>query len=112
MDPVNLCRQLVLESPVHVPDGAGGFSQTWEPLGKLWSEVKASSGRTPNGDLGPVSKVSYRITVRAAPYGAPSRPQPDQRFREGTRIFLINAVGESDAHGGYLTCYAQEEIAS
>jgi len=112
MNPVNLCRQLVLEHAVLNPDGAGGFDRSWQALGTLWAEVKASSGRTPSGDLGPLSKVNYRITVRSAPYGAPSRPQSDQRFRDGTRIFLINAVAESDAHGGYLTCYAQEEVAS
>ncbi|WP_420863756.1 head-tail adaptor protein [Algirhabdus cladophorae] len=112
MNPVNLCRQLVLEQAVQIPDGAGGFNQTWQALGKLWAEVKASSGRVPNGDLGPVSRVNYKITVRAAPHGAESRPQPDQRFTEGSRVFRINAVGESDAHGGYLTCYAHEEVVS
>ena len=112
MHAVNLCRELVLESPDHVADGAGGFTQTWTALGSLWAEVKSGSGRTPRDDLGPVSQVSYRITVRAAPYGAPSRPKPNQRLRDGERIFVINAVADSDVHGAYLPCFATEEVAS
>ena len=55
------------------------------------------------------SAMGYRITVRAAPVGAPSRPRPDQRFREGARVFRILAVAERDAVGRYLTCFAEEE---
>jgi hypothetical protein len=55
--------------------------------------------------------VPYRITVRAAPYGAPSRPAAGQRFREGTRIFQINAVAEQGVDALFLTCFAEEETA-
>ena len=54
--------------------------------------------------------VTYRITVRAAPFGAPRRPKPEQRLREGARVFRIAAVAEDDADGRYLTCFAQEEV--
>jgi hypothetical protein len=39
------------------------------------------------------------------------RPRPDQRLREGARIFTILAVGDSDPTGRYLTCFTQEEVA-
>lgn len=29
----DLSRRLLLEGPVRVPDGAGGFAETWQPLG-------------------------------------------------------------------------------
>ncbi len=50
--------------------------------------------------------------MRAAPIGAPSRPRPDQRFREGARIFRIHSVTERDDQGRYLTCFATEEVAA
>jgi head-tail adaptor len=53
--------------------------------------------------------MGYRITVRAAPQGAPSRPKPSQRFRDGARIFSIDAVTESDPGGRFLVCFATEE---
>ena len=106
-----LNRSLVLEAPLKVADGAGGYTRAWEALGVVWAEVKAGSGREKAENAATLSRVSYRITVRATPYGAPSRPVPGQRFREGNRIFEIYAVAEDRAQANYLTCYVQEEIA-
>ena len=35
----NLSRALVLETPVSAPDGAGGFSVTWQAVGTLNYQV-------------------------------------------------------------------------
>ena len=107
-----LSRRLVLETPGRVADGAGGFTEAWTPVGELWAEVTARSGRERAEAGAPVSAVAYRIVVRAAPYGAPSRPMPQQRFRDGARLFVIQAVSEADAGGRYLTCFADEEVAA
>lgn len=104
-----LTRALLLESPVTVPDGAGGFVTTWQALGTLWAEVRAGSGRERLAAFGPQGEVRLRITVRAARPDTPQRPRPDQRFREGARIFRILAVAEADPQGRYLICTAQEE---
>jgi head-tail adaptor len=110
MSTVNLCRKLVLEAPVEVPDGAVGFLSSWSPLGILWADVRASSGTEAEGGQTTLSRLSYRIMVRATPFGASSRPKPDQRFREGNRIFRITAVAEYGTDGLYLTCFADEEV--
>ncbi|MBE1284726.1 MAG: head-tail adaptor protein [Rhodobacteraceae bacterium] len=108
----HLNRKLVLEAPSLVPDGAGGFTQGWQPSGTLWASVEGRAGReTRVGDAG-VSRMSYRIIVRAAPVGSAQRPSPDQRFREGARVFVIRAVAERDPAGRYLTCFADEEVAA
>lgn len=106
-----LNRKLVLETPETIPDGAGGFASDWKPLGTLWGEVTARTGRETYQPGTAVSKMSFRIVVRAAPFGTPERPQPQQRFREGQRIFLIQAVAEEDSDNRYLTCFATEELA-
>ena len=105
-----LNRRLVLEAPQRAADGAGGFSQSWVALGTLWAEVRPGTGRETGGQGGPLSRVPYRITVRGAPAGAPSRPKAEQRFREGDRLFHILAVTERDGRGHYLTCFAEEEL--
>ena len=107
-----LNRALVLEAPVKTADGAGGFTRNWSSLGVLWAELKAGTGREVGLGAAPVSRVPYKITVRAAPFGAPSRPEVGQRFREGHRIFHINAVAEKDAHAQFLTCHVDEEVAA
>lgn len=109
MRPVNLSRKLVLEEAAHLPDGAGGFSEVWAALGEIWADVEARTGRERGDGALSVSTVPYRITVRSAPPGAASRPKPDQRFREGARLFRIAAVAERDRTGRYLTCFATEE---
>lgn len=112
MSAPHLNRRLVLESPVRMPDGAGGFSDSWVVLGEVWAEMSTRTGRERAGAGGPVSAVSYRIVVRAAPFGAAARPMPEQRFREGVRLFVIQAVADRDPEGRYLTCFADEEVAA
>ncbi|WP_377506394.1 head-tail adaptor protein [Octadecabacter sp. R77987] len=105
----HLNRRLVLEAPVRVADGAGGYTQSWQALGTHYAEVTARTGREKAGVAVPLSRVAYRIVVRAGLVGASSRPLPEQRFRDGSRVFNILAVAEADASGRYLTCTAEEE---
>ncbi|WP_170428026.1 phage head closure protein [Ruegeria arenilitoris] len=107
-----LNRKLVLEEPVRVADGSGGYTETWTAIGTLWAEVTARSGTERQVAGVPVSRVGYRIVVRGAPQGSSLRPSPDQRFIEGARRFVIRAVAERDPHGQYLTCFADEEVAA
>lgn len=106
-----LNRKLVLENPNRMGDGAGGFAVAWQPLGIVWAEVTARSGRETTQAAAPISAMSFRIVLRATPHGSIDRPKPEQRFRDGERIFLIRAVAEEDPDGRYLTCFATEETA-
>lgn len=106
-----LDRAFVLEAPEVVSDGAGGVIEGWIALGTLWAEVTARSGRETAQAGAPVSRGSYRILVRGAPFGTPGRPAPQQRLRDGARIFTILSVSEWDRAGRYLTCLAEEEVA-
>lgn len=105
-----LNRRLTLETPQRAPDGAGGYQTVWIALGTVWAACQARSGRERGTGGAPVSAVSYRITVRAAPQSSPARPKPEQRFRDGARIFNIRAVIETEGPELYLTCLADEEV--
>lgn len=109
---VHLSRKLILEAPGQVADGAGGFAETWTARGTLWADVQARTGRGRDGGEVSLATTTYRIVVRAAPVGAASRPEPGMRFREGTRVFGVQAVAERDPRGRYLTCFAKEEVVS
>ena len=106
----NLNRSLVLEAPAQMADGAGGFAQTWTTVGTLWGEIAGGSGRDPAGVEVTMALVPYRITVRGAVVGSPRRPLPQQRFRDGARVYQILAVTERDPDALYLTCFAREEM--
>lgn len=105
-----LTRKLVLEAPVQVADGAGGYRKDWQHLGEIWAEIKPGTGVEKAGEFVTLASVPLKIVVRGAPEGSPRRPKPEQRFREGARIYRILAVTERDAAGMYLTCFAREEV--
>jgi len=110
MKPLKLDTPLVLEERQDVADGAGGFVKDWIAKGTLWACLDARGGREVKLGDTTVSKAVFRITVRAARVGAPSRPKADQRFRSGSRMFRILAVADEGLR--YLTCFAEEEVAS
>jgi head-tail adaptor len=110
MSAPDLCHPLVLEKPQLVEDGAGGFIQGWTVLGTLWAQITPGTGRETAASATPVSRTAYKIVVRGAPWGTPERPAPEQRFRDGTRVFNISAVTERDPQGRYLICFAEEEL--
>ena len=107
---VFLNRLLALEQATRVADGAGGYSLDWVELGRIWASVDAGSGRERASESVTMSEVAYRITVRAVPVGSPRRPRPEQRFRDGGRVFRIVSVAERDLRGMYLDCAAIEEV--
>lgn len=111
MKPPRLTRKLVLETPERVADGAGGYATNWTALGTLWADIQPRTGRERGGESFPIATVPYRIVLRAALEGAPSRPTAEQRFHMGSRIFRILAVSEHDSDARYLTCFAKEEVA-
>lgn len=104
-----LNRLLVLETPQRLPDGAGGFTEAWLELGRLWAEITPRSGRETAGAAMPLARVPLKIVVRAAPPGSEARPRPEQRFREETRLYRIEAVTEDDRDARFLVCFAEEE---
>ncbi|EYD77117.1 head-tail adaptor, putative [Rubellimicrobium mesophilum DSM 19309] len=105
-----LSRRLRLEAPIHAPDGSGGFTKGWFELGALWAEVAPAGPRLAAQPGAIETKLPLKVTVRAAPYGSPSRPEPGQRFRDGARVFPIASVAD-DAAGRFLLCLAHEEAA-
>ena len=110
MGKIALSQRLTLEAATQVPDGAGGYSEVWQTVGVLWANVDARSGRIRNGDAAELSVVRYRIVVRAAPDESDMRPRADQRFIDGARAYVIDAVAPYDEAGLYLECWAREEV--
>jgi head-tail adaptor len=106
-----LNRRLTLEEPLRTPDDAGGHATAWTELGALWAGIDPAAPRLQTIPAAQGATAPLRITVRSAPPGAPSRPRPGQRFREGARIYGITAVQEADPTGRFLLCLAQEEAA-
>ena len=104
----DLTRLLTLEARDDAPDGGGGVAARWVRLGAHWAEVRP--GSAVEQVLGGVeaSAVTHRVMLRWAPFGAPSRPKPNQRFREGARVFDILGVTEADTRNAWLIAWVRE----
>lgn len=103
----HLNRRLVLESPTRIADGSGGFSELWVARGQIWAAVTTrGAGR----DVDQSARLQLVITMRAVPPGAAARPDATMRFRDGARIYRIEAVHEADKAGRWLSCFAIEEV--
>lgn len=99
-------RKLILEAPTRSSDGAGGFTEVWQEFGTIWGEVlPRGAGREADA-----SELKLKITLRAAAQGAPSRPTAAMRFRDGDRIYRIEAVTEAESMGRHLVCFVTEEV--
>jgi head-tail adaptor len=107
---VVLNRRLALQGLETAPDGSGGFAVSWRTLGMIWADIRAVASREDFAGGRARPRVRYRILVRAAPEGAPSRPRSDQRLREAGRIFDILTVAEHGADGRYLEIVAEEGV--
>ncbi|QIE54509.1 phage head closure protein [Pikeienuella piscinae] len=103
-----LTRRLTLEERATTPDGAGGLSDSWVVRGVHWAEIKTASAREGFAGGRPASRVTHRALIRYADFGSDQRPVPDQRFREGERIFAIRGVAEADDRRERLICWLEE----
>lgn len=100
-------RRLVLEAPERVADDAGGFSEVWVARGHVWAAVETrGAGR----EVDQAARMQLRITMRGVAQGAVARPTAAMRFRDGGRVYRIEAVHEGDPLGRTLVCFAVEEV--
>lgn len=104
----NLNRRLTLEALSATPDGAGGQAEHWSAVATHFADVRSYSGREREVGGRASARVTHKALIRHVAFGAPTRPRPDQRFREGDRIFAIRAVAEADDRRGYLLCWLEE----
>lgn len=107
-----LTRRLVLEGRSGAPDGAGGTSVSWRAEGAIWASLRPASARERLVGGRTTATFTHRATIRYAPHGAPERPTPDQRFREGERVFAIRGVTEADDRRDRLIVWLEEGASS
>lgn len=103
IDPGKLDRRLVLEEPVDTPDGAGGFSRSYQTAATVWAQVSPAAAR---GDITADNRgatVTHRIVIRSR-----SDITTRHRLRDGARHFRIVSVRDQDARGRFLTVHAEE----
>ena len=97
-----LNRRLTLEAPVTVSDGVGGTMVTWQPVARLWAEVRSRLGDKRQWAEALTSEATHLIRIRRTRQLA-----SNMRFTEGTRVFEIRSVIEDGRH--WTDCLCREK---
>lgn len=104
-DPGQLTARLDLETPLPVSDGQGGASMSWTITASLWARIEPVSFVIGEAASAETASISHRIWV-------PFRNgiAAGQRFRKGTRLFVIKVVRDPDETRRYLVCQCAETV--
>lgn len=93
IDAGKLKTRLLIQTPVEMPDGQGGFARTFTTLATVWAAVaplRAQASRAAVEADAEGSVARYRITMRSN-----FSLNLQHRLVEGARIFRITAINES-----------------
>jgi SPP1 family predicted phage head-tail adaptor len=98
-----LKRRLVIEAPNETSDGAGGVTRGFAAIATVWARLEWISGEERWRQDRPEQAASWRITLRWR-----AGLTAAMRFRDGSRIFAIRAVGDPDGARRSLICLTEE----
>ena len=104
IDPGRLRLPLTLEAMTAVPDGAGGFSESWTALATLSAALEPVAAARRLGADQALPIVTHVVTLRARPDLASG-----MRFVADGRVFSIETVYDPDETGRFLVCRVREE---
>jgi SPP1 family predicted phage head-tail adaptor len=96
--------ELALEEMTPVPDGAGGFGESWTEIVTLFAKLEPVGAREKFGADQTLEQVTHRVTLRFRPDVASG-----MRLAWGTRRFLILTVHDPDETGRYLVLRTRED---
>lgn len=103
-----LKRRVTLQQEVQIPDGAGGFSRSWQDVVELWAEIETISARFMYGQEKFVAdkiqtETVYRFVIRR--YLGISTAM---RLAFENRIFYIKAVFDISESREFIEILAEE----
>ncbi len=98
-----LRHRAALEVKTLTPDGAGGFSESWDAVAQLWCAVEplAASDAFAAGKL--ESRVRHRLRIRRGLAVAAGN-----RLRVGERLFAVHAVIDEGPPAPLVTLACEE----
>jgi len=98
-----LRHRLSLQQEVLNPDGAGGYTRTWQTIVDLWAEINPISGREKLFASQLQAEISHKITIRYR-----TGVNSSMRFLYENRIFNIRAILNPKENDEVLEIWADE----
>lgn len=103
VNPGELRFQVAIEQALATPDGAGGYSEGWTEIAKVFAKIEPLAARDEFGAAQTLEEVSHRITIRFREDLASG-----MRLRRGPRLFDILTVHDPDETARYLVLRTKE----
>ena len=97
-----LRHRVTLEQPLRTPDGGGGAAVAWEAVAELWAAIRPIGGDERLEADQVAGRITHTIWIRRR-----SGVDPSMRFRQGTRLFDIRAVLDTEDRTR-LRCLCEE----
>lgn len=104
INPGEMRFQVGIEEPQATPDGAGGYSEGWIEIAKVFAKIEPLTARDEYGAAQTLEEVSHRITIRFR-----EDVESGMRLRRGARLFDILTVHDPDETGRYLVLRTKEK---
>jgi SPP1 family predicted phage head-tail adaptor len=64
LNPGALRHRVTIQSVTRVPNGSGGYTTTWAPVGEVWAAVEPLEGRERIQAMQTDADVSHKVTMR------------------------------------------------
>jgi len=106
VDPGALRSRLVLQAVTAVPDGLGGFAESWSDVAMVFARIEPVSADSRFGAGQTLETVTHRVTLRRR-----GDVEAGMRFVGDGRRFEIVTVHDPDESGRYLVCRTRETSA-
>lgn len=104
IDPGTFRHELALEAATRLPDGAGGYTQSWSEVATLFARIEPVSAANRFGADKQTATVTHRVTLRRR-----DNVRHGMRLSRRDRVFEIVTVHDPDETGRYLVCQVREE---
>lgn len=100
-----LRRRITLERLEQVPDGGGGYTETWVALATLWAAVEPLRGNERFQAQQVSNTLTHKVTIR---YRAGVTPK--MRIVYGSHVFAIEAVIDPEERHERLELLCSEVV--
>lgn len=101
-----LRHRLTHQTPLEVPDGAGGISRSFISVDVLWGAVEEVSTAYGLGEDRPRAARVLRVTVRA-----PNTIAAGDRLIHAGRVLAVESIADADGRGRFHRIRCSEEQA-
>ncbi len=101
--PSDLDKRITLQAKTKVPDGGGGFTDTWVDMATIWAGVWPVSAREITEANATVMVISHRIRIRYR-----SVLKAGWRVKFGNRYFSIVGVTSPNEGREWIDLLAKE----